>query len=81
MVTSKAMHRPKETLLPKYLGASLALKFIDFFLDNPLSDCSKNEIVRDIGTSRVTFFKFWKELEKPGAVRPTRKTCRPRCSA
>jgi hypothetical protein len=73
MIVSKKMHRSNETLLLKYLGASPTLKIIDFFLDNPLSDYSKNEIVRDLEMSRLTFFKFWKELEESGAVRPTRK--------
>ncbi len=67
------MPKSDATLLLRYLGASPILRIIDFFLDNPLSDYSKNEVVRDVGMSRVTFFKFWKELEKSGAVRPTRK--------
>ncbi len=42
-------------------------------MDNPLSDYSKNEIARNLAMSRVTFFKYWKELEKSGAVKPTRE--------
>lgn len=57
----------------KYLGASPTLRIVDFFLDNPLSDYSKNEVVRDLEMSRVTFFKYWKELEKSGAVKATRQ--------
>ena len=57
----------------KYLGASPTLRIIDFFLDNPLSDYSKNEIVKNLEMSRVTFFKYWKELEKSRAVKPTRQ--------
>lgn len=64
------------TLLLKYLGASPVLRIIDFFLDNPLSDYSKNEIVKDLGMGRVTFFKYWKELEKSGAVKVTRSVGR-----
>jgi predicted transcriptional regulator len=69
-------HKPNETLLLKYLGASPILRIIDFFLDNPLSDYSKNEIVRNLGMGRVTFFKYWKELEKSGAVKVTRSVGR-----
>lgn len=65
-----------ETLLLKYLGASPTLRIIDFFLDNPLSDYSKNEIARNLAMSRVTFFKYWKELEKSDAVRMTRQVGR-----
>jgi predicted transcriptional regulator len=72
-IMSKRTHRPNETLLLKYLGASPTLRIIDFFLDNPLSDYSKNEAVRELEMSRATFFKFWKELEKSGAVKETRR--------
>ncbi|MDG6991265.1 MAG: hypothetical protein JRM99_07600 [Nitrososphaerota archaeon] len=66
-------YRPDETLLLKYLGASPTLRIIDFFLDNPLSDYSKNEVAKNLAMSRVTFFKYWKELEKSGAVKSTRQ--------
>lgn len=65
-------YKSNETLLLKYLGASPILRIIDFFLDNPLSDYSKNEIVKNLGMGRVTFFKYWKELEKSGAAKITR---------
>lgn len=62
-----------ETLLLKYLGPSPVLRIIDYFLDNPLSDFSKNEIVNSLQMGRITFFKYWAELEKSGAVKITRK--------
>lgn len=65
-------YKPDETLLLKYLGASPTLRIIDFFLDNPLLDYSKNEIVNNLKMGRVTFFKYWRELEKSGAVKATR---------
>lgn len=65
------------TLLLRYLGASPVLRIIDFFLDNPLSDYSKKEIVKNLAMSRVTFFKYWRELEKSGAVKSTRRVGRP----
>jgi len=69
-------YKPDETLLLKYLGASPILRIIDFFLDNPLSDYSKNEIIKNLGMGRVTFFKYWRELERSGAVKATRKVGR-----
>jgi biotin operon repressor len=66
-------YKADETLLLKYLGDSPTLRIIDFFLDNPLSDYSKNEIAKNLAMSRVTFFKYWKELEKSGALLITRK--------
>ncbi|MGH9919131.1 MAG: hypothetical protein ACRD6W_09725, partial [Nitrososphaerales archaeon] len=67
-----AAYTSDETLLLRYLGASPTLRIVDFFLDNPLSDYSKNEIASNLAMSRVTFFKYWKELEKSGALKTTR---------
>jgi len=66
-------YKPNETLLLRYLGASPILRIVDFFLDNPLSDYSKNEIAGNLAMGRVTFFKYWKELEKSGAINVSRK--------
>lgn len=66
-------YKADETLLLKYLGDSPTLRIIDFFLDNPLSDYSKNEIAKNLAMSRATFFKYWKELEQSGALMVTRK--------
>ncbi len=65
-----------QSLLLKYLGINPKLRIIDFFLDNPLSDYSKNEIVKNLEMGRVTFFKYWRELEKSGAVKVTRQVGR-----
>jgi len=59
--------------LLRYLGSSPVLRITDFFLDNPLSDYSKNEVIRNLAMGRATFFKYWKELEKSGAVKVTRQ--------
>ena len=61
-----------ETLLLRYLGSSPVLRIVDFFLDNPLSDYSKNEVVKNLEMGRATF-KYWKELEKSGALKETRQ--------
>jgi DNA-binding transcriptional ArsR family regulator len=66
-------YKQNETLLLKYLGPSPVLRITDFFLDNPLSDFSKNEIVKNLEMGRATFFKYWTELEKSGAVIVTRR--------
>ena len=69
----ETVYHADETLLLKYLGNSPTLRITDFFLDNPLSDYSKNEIANNLAMSRATFFKYWKELEKSGALIVTRK--------
>lgn len=69
-------YKPDETLLLKYLGPSPILRIIDFFLDNPFADYSKNEVVKNLAMGRVTFFKYWQELERSGAVKVTRRVGR-----
>ena len=69
-------YKSTETLLLKYLGPSPVLRIIDFFLDNPLSDYSKNEVVKNLEMGRATFFKYWSELEKSRAVKVTRQVGR-----
>jgi hypothetical protein len=69
----KETYSADETLLLKYLGQSPTLRIIDFFLDNPLSDYSKNEVSKNLAMSRATFFKYWKELEKTDTLTTTRK--------
>ena len=66
-------YKTNETLLLKYLGSSPTLRIVDFLLDNPFSDYSKNEIVKNLEMGRITFFKYWAELEKSGAVKITRQ--------
>ena len=66
-------YKADETLFLKYLSDSPTLRIVDFFLDNPLSDYSKNEVAKNIAMSRTTFFKHWKELEASSAVIVTRK--------
>lgn len=66
-------YKSKETLLLKYFGSSPTLRIVNFFLDNHLSDYSKNEIAKNLAISRATFYKYWKILEKSGAIQETRQ--------
>ncbi|KPV62315.1 MAG: hypothetical protein AOA65_1939 [Candidatus Bathyarchaeota archaeon BA1] len=61
-----------ETLFVKMLGYSPKLRILDIFLDNPYFDFSKSEIVRELGVSKQTFYKNFKDLEELGIVKPTR---------
>lgn len=63
----------EETLLLRCLGNSPTLRIVDFFLDNRLSDYTKDEIIKNLNMGRGTFFKYWRELEKLGIVKETRK--------
>lgn len=63
----------EETLLLRCLGNSPTLRIIDYFLDNRLFDYTKNEIIENLEMGRVTFFKYWKELEQLSVVKVTRR--------
>lgn len=54
-------------------GDSPILKVIDYFLDNRLLDYSKKDIIEGTGIGRATFFKYWKNFEKYGIVKVSRK--------
>ena len=62
-----------ESLLLKAFGDSPKLRIIDIFLTNPLFDFSKNELVRELGMSKQTLYKYFKDLEELGMVKVTRK--------
>jgi AcrR family transcriptional regulator len=62
-----------ETLLIKMFGNSPKLRILDIFFDNPYFDFSKSEVIRELGMSKQTFYKYFKDLEELEIVKPTRK--------
>ena len=62
----------KESLLLRALG-SPQLRIVDFLLDNKPFDFSKKEIIEELGMSKTTFYRVWKELEALGIVKVSRK--------
>jgi len=66
----------KETILVETFGRSPVIRIVDFFLDNPLSDYSKEEVIKNLGISKITFYKYFKLLEKNGLFKKTREVGR-----
>src|SRR3989344_4051350 len=62
-----------DSLIIKTLGDSPKLRIIDFLLDNRVNDYSKKQIIEGSNISKVTFQKYWKELENSGMVKITRR--------
>lgn len=62
-----------ESLLLKAFGSSPKLRIIDIFLTNPLLDFSKNEVARELGMSKQTLYKNFRDLEELGIVKFSRK--------
>ncbi|MBS7626605.1 winged helix-turn-helix transcriptional regulator [Candidatus Bathyarchaeota archaeon] len=61
-----------ETLFVKMFGYSPKLRILDIFLDNPYFDFSKSEVIRELGMSKQTFYKNFKDLEELEIVKPSR---------
>jgi len=62
-----------QSLLLKVLGDSPKLRIIDFFLDNPLFDFTKKEVIEALGMSKQTFYKYFADLENYGIVKVSRR--------
>jgi len=67
------MNREYESILIKMLGNSPKLRIIDFFLDNPLFDFTKKEVIEALGMSKQTFYKYFPELERYEIIEVSRK--------
>jgi predicted transcriptional regulator len=61
-----------ETILIKMFGNSPKLRILDIFFDNPYFDFTKSEVVRELGMSKQTFYKNFRDLEALGIVKPSR---------
>jgi AcrR family transcriptional regulator len=62
-----------KTLLIKMFGDSPKLRMLDIFIDNPYFDFTKSEVIRELGMSKQTFYKYFNDLEELEIVKPTRK--------
>jgi AraC-like DNA-binding protein len=68
--------RYKETgdsLLLKAFGYSPKLRIIDIFLTNPYFDFDKEELARELGMSKQTVYRNFKDLEELGVVKVSRR--------
>ncbi|HIE18669.1 TPA: ArsR family transcriptional regulator [Candidatus Bathyarchaeota archaeon] len=62
-----------QSILLKTLGDSPKLRIIDFFLDNPLFDFTKKEVIEALGMSKQTFYKYFPEIEEYNIVTVSRR--------
>ncbi len=54
----------KNSIFVETFGESPLIKVLDFFLTFPSFDYSKTQVADEIGISRITIEKIWKELIK-----------------
>ena len=63
----------EKSLLIQLQGDNPTIRIIDFMLENKGLDITKKDIINGAGISRAALFKYWKDIEKFGIVRLTRK--------
>jgi len=63
----------EKSLLIQLQGDNPILRIINFMLENKGLDITKKDIINGAGISRAALFKYWKDIEKFGIVRLTRK--------
>jgi len=61
------------SILLKTLGDSPKLRIVDFFLDNPLFDFTKKEVIEALGMSKQTFYKYFTDIDEYGIVTVSRR--------
>lgn len=62
-----------ESIIIKTLGNSPKLRIVDFFLDNPLFDFTKKEVIEALGMSKQTFYKYFPDIEEYDIVEVSRR--------
>lgn len=62
-----------DSILLKVFGRSPKLRIIDIFLTNPYFDFDKEELTRELGMSKQTVYKNFKDLEDMAIVKVSRK--------
>ena len=62
----------QKSLFIETFGESPFIKVLDFFLTYPSFDYSKTQVADEIGISRITIEKIWKELVKKEIIVKTR---------
>ena len=70
---SEGLYTGCRSILIRTLGDSPKLRIIDFFLDNPLFDFTKKEVMEALGMSKRTFYKYFPDLEEQGIVIVSRR--------
>lgn len=61
------------SLLIRALGNSPKLRILDYLLDYKLNDFTKKEIIEALGMSKLTFYKYFKDLEALSLVATSRR--------
>jgi transcription initiation factor IIE alpha subunit len=62
-----------KSILLELFGETPEVRLIDFFMDNPLFDFTKKEIIEELGMNKRTLYRVLPKLEEEGIVVVSRK--------
>ena len=62
-----------KSILLRVFGSSPQLRLLDFFMDNPGHDFSRNEVMDAIGMAKRTLYDYLPVLVEEGAVKVSRR--------
>jgi len=63
----------RESVILTLFGSSPKTRILDLFIDNPLFEFTKNEIIESLGMAKSTLYAVLPELEKEGIIEETRQ--------
>lgn len=73
MTGNSLYHRECQSVLLKVFGSTPQLRLLDFFMDNPRNDFSRNEIMDAIGMAKRTLYEHLPGLVDEGVVKVSRR--------
>ena len=73
MVGNSLYSGEHRSVFVRVFGSSPQLRLLDFFMDNPRHDFSRNEIMNAIGMAKRTLYEYLPLLVGEGAVKVPRK--------
>lgn len=62
-----------KSLLIEFLGDNTLTRVLDFLIERRPFDATKEEMIRETGVSRNSFFNVWEKIEKYRLVKKTRE--------
>lgn len=63
----------RRSVILELFGSSPKTRVLDLFIDNPLFEFTRNEIINALGMAKSTLYEVLPELEEAGVVVETRK--------
>jgi hypothetical protein len=72
-VTGQPLYTEEESVFLKVFGRSPQMRLMDFFLDNPNHDFTRDEIMKAIGMAKRTLYEALPTLEKERVIKISRK--------